>query len=154
MAGLVVAAVMIWFAVQTRNHEFHERCLADHDHNITMQEGCPKELNGILRRQIEAARHGVLFRAYSVLVRDDGFIAVVVGFVLGASALVSWEMFRLRLIPHLYLTDLVPVWLTYIIVVVFFPFMFIPASFFTVGIHAVLLCLVYRTVGRIESEEK
>ena len=67
MAGLVVAAVMIWFAVQTRNHEFYERCLADHDHNITMQEGCPKELNGILRRQIEAARHGVLSRAYTVL---------------------------------------------------------------------------------------
>lgn len=150
MAGLVVAAVMIWFAVQTRNHEFHERCLADHDHNITMQEGCPKELNGISRRQIEAARHGVLSRAYTVLRQYNSYVC---GSVIGASVFIQWAMLGSPLVPLLYLTGFVPVSLMYIIMVVYSPFILILDASICITIYAVLVCMVYLTLGRIRIEE-
>jgi hypothetical protein len=150
MAGLIFAAVMIWFAVQTRNHEFYERCLADHDHNITMQEGCLKELNGILRRQIEAARHGVLFRVYSVLRQYNSYVC---GSVIGASVFIQWAMLGSPLVPLLYLTGFVPVSLMYIIMVVYSPFILILDASICITIYAVLVCMVYLTLGRIRIEE-
>jgi hypothetical protein len=59
VAVLIITGYTVWFAVGTKRHEFHERCLADHDHDhhLPMSKGCPKELNAprlsFAKRQIE-----------------------------------------------------------------------------------------------------
>jgi hypothetical protein len=65
-AALAAAYVIIPFALESQRHDFHERCLADHDHNLPMAKGYPKELDGprlsFVKRQIETA-HVVRFAA-------------------------------------------------------------------------------------------